>query len=1750
VAFNQGGGAYGMFVNVALPGGATNRMPLASLRTGPAVAGLEGGVGATVIITNTTLSVVITNNTTFGGTVAGNGVLRKLGAGTWTLNGTNTQTGNILSGGRLVHNGDVYLGGASSALTFDGGTLEIQDPTVLNLDTHPVNWPTFNGGIDVVNAATTLTVTNTLGQGSALGNFTKYGPGDLAFGGAVSLNRGHLRGGDTVLATGAPTVFQNFLSVGQAAGDFATAAVGGNGALVSSNDFNVGDLAGSTGIVTASGSAFLRARALYLGKNGNAAGALHLLGAGLTNYAGNGGDWRIGGGTGTNDALAYGYLRQTAGSSWCDRNFQIGAYGRGVFDLSGGTWTNFGSTPVVGRYPGARGVLHVSGGAFLYTNSGNRLIIGEQGYGVLNVAGTGRVTLPSGLSVGGFNTDMGTGVVNLAGGLIEASVVAQATGMSFGVFNFNGGTLRALANNATFMQGLDAAYVWPGGAVVDAGPYAITIAQDLLTPPGSGVSGLVLTNGGSGYIGPPLVVIEGGGGTGATAVAEVDLVAGVVTNVRVTCPGVNYGTAPAVTLVGGGGSGAGVGLPSLAANAGGGFVKLGSGSVKLTGTNTFAGNIVISNGVFLVGSTNITGGLELAGTNIGIGGAFNVDQSFLTWLSGKMVGSNPAQLAIGANTTNDLDLSAAPWAGLPIISGGGTESFSGGLTTGSTNLYLGGTAGTLVWARVIGTGTNVFIGWPGGATGGVVTLSGTNVGYASEINVLSGNLRVGITNGLGGAAARAIVADGAAIDMNGNYAGDLPIYVVGRGPHGNGAIVNTGGGTIPNAKFVHLTGDTTFGGPNRWDIRSATAGPLLNLAGYTLTKTNGNEIAAFNCEISDGNLTVGQGLFRFEQGTIVTAGVGRITVGAAGTLDFYNLTGICTRAITVTNGYVRAAAGNNFVGSPVTLAGQTNTFEPYAGATLVLTGVVDGAGALRKLNAGTLRLLRTEAYTGDTLVNAGVLSLEASDATLGTIGSANSLTINHGGTVRVTTNDGLFGTQPRPVLLNGGATLLSIGASARLTGALTMSGGALDGSAPDATRGNWKLEAVVSVLSNAAITASRVQLGVATGTVFDVATGQTLVASATFEDPELGAGGTGTLVKTGAGTLVITGTNSYRGATRVLAGTLRLQADAPPAGAALWLDANDVATIAADGAARVSAWSDKSGNARHATQTNATIQPTLITNAIPNRPVMRFAGGVQQMDVSLAFLANSPYTILGVEARTNTATTFMLGTRNGTANNGLHFGYRNNTAFTLAQYGNDLDAGIPGFTGQQFRVWNGTLDTAVGHSIFLNGTNVSNNANTTPFTGSIGAGVVGNGYAAQNFHGDVGEILVYNRALGAADRKIAETYLANKWLGGAVLTDLLPAASPLQLAAAGRLDLGGVRQTVGSLSDYAGAGGLVLNNASGAAVLIVGHDGADAAFSGVIQDGTGLVAVVKTGAGTQSLHGLNSFGGETTISNGTLLVNGLIGTGAVSVAAGGVLGGTGVVLGAVSSAGMLAPGVEVGTLTVSNDYQQSGALFIQLAGTSPGTGHDVLQVSGTASLGGSLLVSTNGGFTPVAGQSFTVLTAGAVSGTFGSTGLPALPTGLGWEVAYPGAAVVLSVTGTVASATPYDLWAQSITNPALRGEQEDADGDGSPNLLEYSQGSDATNAADSAKLMLVRSNGQFLAVFNRVNTATDIVYEVEGAYAPTNGASWLGIATNAIGSWGSSTNVNDDNTAAVHRVLVTDLELGTNRTLRLKITRP
>ena len=98
----------------------------------------------------------------------------------------------------------------------------------------------------------------------------------------------------------------------------------------------------------------------------------------------------------------------------------------------------------------------------------------------------------------------------------------------------------------------------------------------------------------------------------------------------------------------------------------------------------------------------------------------------------------------------------------------------------------------------------------------------------------------------------------------------------------------------------------------------------------------------------------------------------------------------------------------------------------------------------------------------------------------------------------------------------------------------------------------------------------------------------------------------------------------------------------------------------------------------------------------------------------------------------------------------------------------------------------------------------------------------------------------------------------------------------------------------------------------------------------------------------------------------------------------GTLRGSGTWTGSVvaTGGGTVEPGAAVGTLTIAGHYTQDldGQLRVELGGTTPGTEHDVLHVTGSATLDGELAIELVGGFTPQPGQQFVILTAGAVAG--------------------------------------------------------------------------------------------------------------------------------------------------------------------------
>jgi len=171
----------------------------------------------------------------------------------------------------------------------------------------------------------------------------------------------------------------------------------------------------------------------------------------------------------------------------------------------------------------------------------------------------------------------------------------------------------------------------------------------------------------------------------------------------------------------------------------------------------------------------------------------------------------------------------------------------------------------------------------------------------------------------------------------------------------------------------------------------------------------------------------------------------------------------------------------------------------------------------------------------------------------------------------------------------------------------------------------------------------------------------------------------------------------------------------------------------------------------------------------------------------------------------------------------------------------------------------------------------------------------------------------------------------------------------------------------------AGTGNITVNNN---ATMNVAHTLSLSASGSITLDQTSRIAV-----------GLGGFG-----PGGTLSVN-----------QNGKLMGRGVVHGKViRNGGVVAPGFSPGTFTIDGAYQQEsgGVLEIEIAGLTPDSQHDVLQVSGAVNLGGTLSLIFTNGFAPKAGQTFHFLQFGTntLSGTFEQVSVSGLASGFQYQL--------------------------------------------------------------------------------------------------------------------------------------------------------
>lgn len=231
------------------------------------------------------------------------------------------------------------------------------------------------------------------------------------------------------------------------------------------------------------------------------------------------------------------------------------------------------------------------------------------------------------------------------------------------------------------------------------------------------------------------------------------------------------------------------------------------------------------------------------------------------------------------------------------------------------------------------------------------------------------------------------------------------------------------------------------------------------------------------------------------------------------------------------------------------------------------------------------------------------------------------------------------------------------------------------------------------------------------------------------------------------------------------------------------------------------------------------------------------------------------------------------------------------------------------------------------------------------------------------------------------------TYGANK----------IPDSSALTVADGATFQLENGGDTVGSI---AGPGNYGLNSFT----LTAGGDNTSTAVSGVISGGSG--GLVKTGSGTLTLSGANTYGGTTTVSDGTLLVSNTSGSGtgagAVTVSAGATLGGTGILTGEVAVDGMahLLPGgagnaatLTLGPLTIAGnaivDWEYDGAESDLLAVVGDIVLPSVLTVnvnglSGT--LADAVLFSWTGANTGTTDLSAWTVTGGSAAVTYDGSG--------------------------------------------------------------------------------------------------------------------------------------------------------------------
>jgi fibronectin-binding autotransporter adhesin len=290
-------------------------------------------------------------------------------------------------------------------------------------------------------------------------------------------------------------------------------------------------------------------------------------------------------------------------------------------------------------------------------------------------------------TIGQVDFGSGTGTIELLGGTLTVGTVDSGVGGT-GVFNFNGGTLRPSASNASFMAGLATANVRNGGATIDTNGFNITIAQPLVH---STIGGDNSTDGGLTKNGAGTLTL-----TGASTYNGPTYVTGGTLLLPASGPGY-FTTSGATFTVSGAGS-------TLGTTGSGPFNVFNNTSMSVTSGGLFMPSGSLNLGTFIGGALVIDG----AGSSAILppNATFTLGYSGLMGGPGTLSVSNDGNFAVGTGGTSNIAAGTININGGIVdlktltVNGGtfnfiaGSLSYLGGLTVDGNGLTINGAGGS------------------------------------------------------------------------------------------------------------------------------------------------------------------------------------------------------------------------------------------------------------------------------------------------------------------------------------------------------------------------------------------------------------------------------------------------------------------------------------------------------------------------------------------------------------------------------------------------------------------------------------------------------------------------------------------------------------------------------------------------------------------------------------------------------------------------------------------------------------------------------------------------------------------------------------------------------------------------------------------------------------------------------------------------------------------------------------------------